>query len=157
MTLIDEELEQEIAGIANGVGCELLAVEFHGGTLQVILDQAETGVTLEHCQTVSREISALLDVHDFGDQRYVLEVTSPGLDRKLYRPEDYERFRGHLARVTFVTTPERQRKTIVGRLDEYDPQKGEAGQITVIEETTGEPFPIPLTEVKVARLEFEVQ
>jgi len=153
MTAMDADLEQEIAAVATSVGCELLAVEFQGGTLQVILDNPENGVTLEHCRKVSREVSALLDMHDFGRQRYVLEVTSPGLDRKLYRPKDYQRFRGHLARVTFFSDAERSKRTIVGQLDEFNERDG--GQITVVEKATGEHFQIPLTAVKVARLEVE--
>jgi ribosome maturation factor RimP len=154
MTVMDAELEQEIAAIATGVGCELLAIEFQDGTLQVILDNTEEGVTLEHCRKVSREASALLDAHDFGNKRYVLEVTSPGLDRRLYRPKDYQRFHGHLARVTFFSETEHSKKTIVGQLDDFNEQDG--GQITVVESDTGEAIQIPLNAVKMARLEVEL-
>jgi ribosome maturation factor RimP len=121
------EIEAEIAEIAAACGCELLHAEWKGGVLRLILDRpvplpepaaadsadvAETapiahsahsagGVTLADCEHVAKQASALLDVLDFGNGRYLLEVSSPGLDRQLYRPSDYQRFLGRLARVTY--------------------------------------------------------
>ena len=62
---------------------------------------AVAGVSLGDCEHVAKQASALLDVLDFGNGRYLLEVSSPGLDRQLYRPGDYRRFLGRLARVTY--------------------------------------------------------
>jgi hypothetical protein len=80
----------ELAAIAESVGCELVRVEFKGGVLRLMLDREpgseRLGVSHEDCANVSRQASALLDVVDFGPARYTLEVTSPGLDRPLYRP-----------------------------------------------------------------------
>src|SRR5690349_9446948 len=86
------ELTPELEQIATAAGCELLHVELKGGILRLVLDKPDGGVNLEDCQHVSKQASALLDVLDFGKSRYVLEVTSPGPDRQLYRPRDYERF-----------------------------------------------------------------
>ncbi len=82
---------------------ELVAVEV-GGTprrprLRLVLDRREGSVTLNDCEIVSRQASLLLDEADPFPGPYTLEVSSPGLDRKLYGPEDYERFRGHAVRV----------------------------------------------------------
>lgn len=82
---------------------ELVAVEV-GGTprrprLRLVLDRREGSVTLHDCETVSRQASLLLDEADPFPGPYTLEVSSPGLDRKLYGPEDYARFRGHAVRV----------------------------------------------------------
>lgn len=155
-TAIDAELESEFAGVAESAGCELVHAEFRGDTLRVYLDRPE-GVTVDDCATVSRELSALLDVHDFGDRRYLLEVSSPGLDRQLYGPRDYERFCGRLVRVTFFAGQPRAKQTIVGRLEELEAgERPEAGAITVTESATGRRHHIPLDDIQVARLEIEL-
>ena len=73
--------------------------EQHGWVIRIII-YAEEGVTLEHCQGVSREVSYLLDVEDFITRKYHLEVTSPGLDRPLTTPRDFERNMGKKIKVT---------------------------------------------------------
>ena len=161
-TAIHADLEAELAAVAEGSGCELVHVEVQADTLRVFLDRPEGGVTLEDCAKVSREFSALLDLHDFGDRRYLLEVSSPGLDRKFYKPEDYERFRGRLVRVT-TRAPESDRvsqsgakKTIVGRLESYRPNGPGGGAIEVTEADSGWRHEIDLSEITVARLEIEL-
>lgn len=109
------ELRDDLAAAAAGSGCEIVEARFHAGRLQIVLDHPE-GVTLSHCEEVSRKVSSLLDALDFGDAKYVLEVSSPGLDRKLYGPRDFERFQGHRARVTWID-PERGKRTDVGRIE----------------------------------------
>ncbi len=159
-TAIHADLEADFAAVAASSGCELVGVEFHGGTLRVVLDRPE-GVTVDDCATVSRQLSALLDVSDFGRRRYLLEVSSPGLDRKLTRPQDYERFRGRLARLTFRPDPADRRKkpeakrTIVGRLEDF--RRDDAGaEVSVVESATGERLRIPLEDIHQARLEVEL-
>ncbi len=153
---LPQELLEELAGIAQGEGCELLHVEFKGGILRLLLDREE-GVTLEHCQHVSRLASAVLDVADYGGGRYTLEVSSPGLDRPLYRPQDYERFAGQLVRLTVKDPESSVRQTLVGRL-----QGLEDGQVTVVEERrtkrgieAGESLEVPLSTIEKARLEID--
>lgn len=172
-TSIDPELHSELAAVAEGEGCELLEASFHHGTLRLILDREDGGVTIEDCQSVSRQISPLLDVHDFGSGKYTLEVSSPGLDRKLYGPKDYHRFSDHLVRVTFLSGPERAKRTVVGRLTEFD-EEASGGGILVVQETPpealaghkpgkkssrpadGSKIEIPLHDVQLARLEVEL-
>jgi ribosome maturation factor RimP len=110
-------------------------------------------VTLDHCERVSREASALLDTEDFGAGRYVLEVSSPGLDRELYRPRDWKRFVGKTLRVTF-RDPEGKKKTIHGRLQGFEPEDG--GTAEVLEQEAGELLRIPLDRVQRAKLEIEL-
>lgn len=156
---LNEELVQELEEIARDVGCELIHAALQGGKLQLVLDREDTpgGVTLDDCQTVSKQASALLDVVDAIPGRYVLEVTSPGLDRKLYRPRDYSRFQGRLARVTFLTSEERKKKTIVGRLEGFEPRDDEGGgRVTVVERDTDTTYVLPLEDVQTARLEIEL-
>lgn len=150
---VDADLEAEIGGVAASVGCELLHLELKGGVLRIFLDQEDGGVTLDHCQTVSRQVSALLDVHDFGKKKYVLEVSSPGLDRELYGPRDYQRFSGNLARVTFYGGEAHQKQTVVGRMVEFD---GDRNILTLLEESARKRHEIPLADIQVARLEIEL-
>lgn len=154
-TVLAPELEAEFRAVAAGFGCEVVQVVFSGNILSVMLDHPD-GVTLGHCSDVSRQLSTLLDVDDYGRGRYVLEVTSPGLDRPLLRPADWQRFVGRLVRVTFVeqSEGERSKKTIVGRLDAFDPAGG--GQATLIEQTSETVRGISLADIERARLEIEI-
>jgi ribosome maturation factor RimP len=148
---LDEHLEAEIAAIAAAAGCELVHAEFKAGILRLTIDRPE-GVGLADCELVSKQVSALLDVAEWGDSRYVLEVSSPGLDRPLYQARDYERFTGRLVRVTWY--PEGGgKRTDVGRLAEYRPQ---AAEITVVEEPSGARHEIALRTIASARLEIEL-
>lgn len=149
---VDDRLVTELEAIAEGVGCELVRVEFKGGVLRLVLDREPGGVSHEDCANVSRQASALLDVVDFGPARYTLEVTSPGLDRPLYRPEDYDRFTGRLARIT-IQPPGERKKTVVARLAGFDPNGG--GKVMVTGEK-GETQVIPLPQVLKAKLEIEI-
>lgn len=150
---LDDELVGELEAIAEGAGCELVHAEFKGGVLRLFIDRPE-GVGLGQCEVVSKQVSALLDVVDFGNRRYVLEVSSPGLDRQLYRARDYERFTGRLVRVSWFPA-DGGKRTVVGRLTDYRPGDG-GGDITIEESQSGESLDIPLERVSVARLEIEL-
>lgn len=149
---ISAELEAEIAAIAAAQECEVLQLLRHGDQLRVVLDHPE-GVTLEHCEEVSRRISALLDVEDYGSSRYVLEVSSPGLDRPLLRSADWQRFTTRLVRVKYRTEDGRK-QTVVGRLEAFDPADG--GTAILAEAEGGLRHEIHLSEVEEARLEIEL-
>lgn len=152
--VIDEELETELRTAAESADCELLHIELSGNRLRIFLDREDGGVNIDHCQTVSRLASAILDVHDFGTRKYVLEVSSPGLDRQLYGPRDYRRFQGSLARVTFVDE-ERAKKTVVGRLGDFDETPGQE-RVTLTEEPSGHQLTLDLRDIRKARLEIEL-
>lgn len=149
------ELAPEIEQVAAAAGCELVHAELKGGVLRIFIDKPE-GVTLADCQYVSKQVSALLDVLDFGTGRYVLEVSSPGLDRQLYKPADYERFSGKLARVTFEDPETGKKKTVVARLQGLRDVDGDAQVLLQEDGKEGEPWGLPLKNVKAARLEIEL-
>lgn len=149
---ITPELESEIATIAAGAGCELLHVEFRGGTLRIFLDRAE-GVRLEDCESVSKQVSALLDVVDFGPGRYTLEVSSPGLDRQLYGPRDFERFQGRRVRVRFRDPKSGARATVVATLAEFRASAG--GGVVELDDGKAR-LALDLADVELARLEIEL-
>jgi ribosome maturation factor RimP len=155
------ELRPELEQIAEATGCELYHVELKGGVLRIFLDKPE-GVTLSDCEYVSKQVSAYLDVVDFGKSRYVLEVSSPGLDRQLYRPRDYERFVGSKVRVTVDDPATGKRKTVVGRLESFERPPAvetapeEDARVVVVEEPKGERLEVKVREIRQARLEIEL-
>jgi ribosome maturation factor RimP len=90
--------------VAAGHGLEVLEVEYRGGgksrLLRIFLDNPQGKITHDHCADVSREVSTILDVEDVvPGNTYTLEVSSPGMDRKLYKAADYERFKGRLVKL----------------------------------------------------------
>jgi ribosome maturation factor RimP len=116
LVAFDLEAVRQIAErVAGSVGVELVDLEFRGGTgkqgrvLRLTIDRQpepgagttdEVGVTHEDCANVSREVSTILDVEEVvPGGEYVLEVSSPGLDRKLSSAKDYERFVGSRVRL----------------------------------------------------------
>ncbi len=145
------ELQAELDGIAEQAECELVHAEWRGGTLQVLIDR-EGGVTLTDCERISKEISAFLDILDFGNTRYVLEVSSPGLDRQLYRPRDYQRFVGSKVRITY-SSPEVRKRTLIARLEAFH---AEPESVTLLDEESGERLTLRLDQIQVARLEIEL-
>jgi ribosome maturation factor RimP len=101
----DLEKVREIAQrVADSSGLELVEVELRGGgkarMLRIYIDKPE-GVTHDDCSNFSREVGAIFDVEDaIPGGSYTLEVSSPGLDRKLLKASDYERFTGSLVKLT---------------------------------------------------------
>src|SRR5579863_5216841 len=90
--------------VAASLGLEVVEIELRGGgksrMLRIFIDKPD-GVTHEDCANLSREVSTIFDVEDaIPGGSYVLEVSSPGLDRKLSRPADYERFTGSRVKLT---------------------------------------------------------
>jgi ribosome maturation factor RimP len=90
-----------------------------GQTLQVMAERVDGSMTIEDCEAVSREISALLDVHDPIAGAYRLEVSSPGIDRPLVRPSDFEDWAGHEAKIE-LSEPIDGRKRFRGTLEGFE-------------------------------------
>jgi len=109
--------------VAAGYSLEVLEVEYRGGgksrLLRIFLDNPAGKVTHEDCAHVSREVSAILDVEDVvPGNSYMLEVSSPGMDRKLYKASDYERFMGRLVKV-MTFEPVNGNRHFEGRLTSF--------------------------------------
>lgn len=104
----------EIIGPAvEAMGFELVRLRFTGGdqrTLQVMAERPTGEMSVDDCAELSRTISVLLDVEDPIAGEYILEVSSPGIDRPLTRPADFERFAGHIAKLEVITPIEGQRR-----------------------------------------------
>ena len=148
--ILGEKLMTEIGQIAEENGCRLLAVETAGSgrqlILRLILDK-ESGVTLEDCEKVSRVASPLLDAEAEIGHRYFLEVSSPGLDRKLYSPEDAARFVGRRVKVR-TALPVEGSRNFRGTLESVD-----GDRLRIVDEDSRKTYNLSLGEVKVARLQ----
>jgi ribosome maturation factor RimP len=108
--------------VAASSGLEVVEVELRGGgkarMLRIVIDKP-SGVTHEDCANVSREVGTILDVEDsMPGGSYLLEVSSPGLDRKLLRPTDYERFAGSLVKLS-TRQPVNGNRHFEGRLESF--------------------------------------
>lgn len=100
--MLNAELSRLLEPGVRALGFELVDVELSGrgrhAVLRVYIDGPE-GVTVDDCADVSRQLSGILDVEDPIPERYVLEVSSPGLDRPLAKREDFQRFVGEQVKV----------------------------------------------------------
>jgi ribosome maturation factor RimP len=148
---LEERTISELAAIAADEGLELLATEMVGNgpkaVLRLVVDSSD-GVTLDQCSAVSRQASALLDVEDPIGHAYTLEVTSPGLERKLYTPDDFQRFAGERIKVRMQPSY-REHRVIVGELGGLD------GENVRVEDDRLGPVELPLDQVFEARLEVD--
>jgi ribosome maturation factor RimP len=113
------EIARIIEPSLEAMGYRVVRISFigaRGATLQVMAERTDAAaMTVEDCAEISRTVSALLDVADPIAGAYTLEVSSPGIDRPLARPEDYERFAGFEARVE-LSQPFDGRKRFRGRI-----------------------------------------
>ena len=117
-----EHVRAIVERVAASSGLELVDVEFRGGgkarMLRVYIDKPG-GVTHQDCESVSREVGAIFDVEDVvPGGSYTLEVSSPGLDRKLTRAADYERFTGNRVKVQ-TREPVEGNRFFEGRLEGF--------------------------------------
>jgi ribosome maturation factor RimP len=112
MQALRSRLRAMLAPGVEALGFELVDVELAGSpqhpTVRVYIDSPR-GVTVDDCADVSHQLSAILDVEDPIPGSYTLEVSSPGLDRPLVRPEDFRRFRGETVRLRTLVPLEGRR------------------------------------------------
>jgi len=129
------------------LGFELADLELKSGGrdgfLRIYIDGAE-GVDIVDCETVSRQVSAILDVEDPLQGNYTLEVSSPGLDRTLTKPAHYQRFMGQDVRVK-LRFPLAGRRNFHGALKSADEENIEI-------EVDGESHSLPIATIESARL-----
>jgi len=145
------ESEAIIYDIAQHEGFELVDVEFHrepgGLVLRVLIDRPSGGVTVQNCSDISRQIGDVLEVKDIIAFPYSLEVSSPGLNRPLKKPQD---FATRIGETVSITT-----------LEPFDGRKHFKGRITRLEdgvigiEIDGCGFSVPLAAVKKAHVEYD--
>jgi len=168
LAVVSNRLNDLLEPVVADLGYELVLLEFNpykgGATLRLYIDiaasaragaaanevDAESGIKLEDCERVSREVAALLDVEDVIQQAYRLEVSSPGLDRPLVTPAHFQRFAGESAKVQMLV-PQNGRKRFQGVIVQCDEDS------VVLEASEGR-FVLPLADIERARLvpEFEL-
>jgi len=101
-TAIDRRLADIVGPVIEGLGFELVRIRLMGGrtrTLQIMADRPDGGIDVDDCGAISTAVSAVLDVEDPVEDNYVLEVSSPGIDRPLTRLKDFEMWSGWDARI----------------------------------------------------------
>jgi ribosome maturation factor RimP len=143
-----EKVRTTVAGVVGSEGMTLVDVELKGAganhLLRVYIDKPG-GVTHADCQLISEQVSTILDVEDPIPGRYTLEVSSPGLDRKLVKPTDYEHFAGRRARLV-LREPVGSQRVFEGRLAGL-----EAGRVR-LDSGEGQLTELELSNISKARL-----
>jgi len=141
------DLSRLLHPVITGLGYELVGIEcvsLRFGSLLRIYADKESGITVDDCARISQQVGGILDVSRAIADRYTLEVSSPGLDRRLFVREHYEKFRGRQVKMRLLRTVNGRRK-LVGTLAGL-----EGDDVAVLVE--GELFRVPLALVEVARL-----
>ena len=149
---IVERVQALAERVATDHGIELVHSEVAGPEnkpiVRIFIDKPE-GVTHEDCSTVSFHLGTILDVEDFIHASYTLEVSSPGLERGLYKRSDYDRFTGSLARIK-ARQPIRGQRNFRGKLLGVD------GDEVLFDDRTSGPVRIPLESIAKANLELDI-
>jgi ribosome maturation factor RimP len=151
------EMEARIRAIAERVATEHGLEHVHtevgvlgrNAAVRIFIDKPE-GVTHADCSTVSHHVGTVLDVEDWVNSAYTLEVSSPGLERGLYKREDYERFAGRLAKM-------RSREAINGQRNFKGRIIGVEGDRVVFEDNASGRVKVPVASVVKANLEIDVE
>jgi len=146
-----EKIREAAERVARSEGLEVVDVEWKVGKqrfLRILIDKPE-GISHGDCEVVSEQLGAILDVEDLVlGPSYILEVSSPGLDRKLRQPADYQRFVGRRAKIS-LHEPVENSKFFEGRLAGY------AGGMVQIE-VQGRMISLPFAGIRKANLVVEL-
>ena len=152
MPKASEQLYAIVAPIVAGLGYELVGVETQSqgasSLLRVYID-VQGGIGIEDCERVSKQLSAVLDVEDPIGEHYVLEVSSPGVDRPLFTLEHFRRFIGERARLRLRSVLQGRRR-LTGEIVEVD------GNAVIVQESGQVPFTVPLESIERANLIADV-
>ncbi len=151
-----ESLQAKLTALAESLaaslGMEVVLAEIKGGgnrsIVRIFIDQPG-GISLTDCERFSKRLSVLLDVEDFLPFSYVLEVSSPGLDRPLFRERDFARFSGKTAKIR-TRLPVDGQRNMRGRI------LGMSGGKVVLEIEPGKQIEIALAEIEKANLVIEI-
>lgn len=150
---VDPRISEIAERVTAREGIELVHLEMTSGRnpiLRVFIDKPG-GVTVDDCAHISERISLILDVEDPIPGEYTLEVSSPGLDRGLYKESDYERFAGLPSHIKMLEAINGQ-KNFHGKLIGLD-REGETAAI--LEEENGKRHHLPLAKIVKANVEIE--
>lgn len=121
-TGLDAAVAELAEPVLEDLGFRLVRVQIQGREgkiVQIMAERPDGSMTVNDCETVSRQLSPLLDVHDVVSGSYRLEISSPGIDRPLVRPSDFEDWADHEAKIE-LSEPVEGRKRFRGRLDGFE-------------------------------------
>src|SRR5215204_1032316 len=151
--LITERVERIAENAAQDAGLELVHVEIAGTgrkpAVRIFIDKPD-GVTLEDCSTISLRVGKILDEEDFIPAAYVLEVSSPGLERGLYKLTDFQKFAGEMAKVK-TNEPINGQKNFQGKITSVE------GQDIIFEDKINGTVTIPYNIVAKANLQIDFE
>lgn len=150
---LDARVAQIVEPVVADLGFRLVRVRIsgqNGCTLQIMAERSDGTFTVNDCEALSNAVSPVLDLEDPIDRAYHLEVSSPGIDRPLVRPSDFDRWSGHLLKVEMAQLQKgrkRFRGYLLGR-------SGDDAQVRLTEAPVGEPdvVSLPIREISEARL-----
>lgn len=144
---MQNRLNDIINNTVEGLGFELWGYEYRphseSALLRIFIEK-ETGISVDDCALVSRQIGAVLDVENIIPVAYILEVSSPGMDRVLFTPEQYKNYIGDTIKVR-TRTPIEERRNFKGQLKEIN-------QNSITLEVDNQEFEIPFETIDRARL-----
>ena len=135
-----------------GLGFRLVRVKISGRdgkTVQIMAERPDGSMTIDDCETVSKELSPLLDANDPLAEAYRLEISSPGIDRPLVRPSDFEDWAGHEAKIE-LKEPVEGRRRFQGQLEGFE--DGEVRVEVDLDQIGRTIIGLPLALVSEARL-----
>lgn len=145
--MLRDRLIELLEPVVNAIGYELVLLEYSprdgSGMLRLFIDGPE-GIGLDDCEKASREVAATLDVEDLITQAYRLEISSPGLDRPLVKPDHYRRFKGEVAKIQTLAPIAGRRRFQGVLLDATDEE--------VSIETADGVITLPLADIDKAKL-----
>ena len=148
MSSLSEQVEALITPTIEGMGFEVVQVKYsagkRSGMLQVMAERPDGSMTLDDCEAISKQLSALLDVEDIIPEAYRLEVGSPGIDRPLRKEAEFARYAGHLVKVETIL-PVSGRKRFTGTI-----KAATGGELVLSVDNTD--IQIPVSEIQGAKL-----
>jgi len=149
---MNEKLEPILTPIAQAQGCELYDLEYvkEGGDriLRLFIDKEE-GIDIDDCERVSRAVEQVLDEQDLVPGEYRLQVSSPGVERKIKTPAHYARFKGHKMEIRLFAPhePVSGRKKFTGKLTAFD-----GNQATITTPEDDQSYTFDLRDISSCRL-----
>ena len=155
---VAERARQLLEPVLARDGYELVEVEWlregGGWVLRLYVDKPG-GIGIDDCQAVSRLVETILDVEDFIEPAYSLEVSSPGVDRPLRKPEDFQRFAGQRAKVKAFGPVESAPGLAAPQAVDRDPARIRDGAVEI--EVDGKVHRIPVDRIAKANLEYDFE
>jgi ribosome maturation factor RimP len=147
---LSKKIERTIAPMAQTMGYDIVRIQMIGAgsvrpTLQIMAERPDGTMLIDDCSRLSQAVSALLDVENLIEEAYVLEVSSPGIDRPLTRLKDFDRYAGFEARIELHTAQDGQRK-FKGLLQGID------GEKILLKQENGETARLPFADMDKAKL-----